>query len=113
MTETNKIIEQTERLLAAATPGVWVAIADDGETYAHLDIGGEWASDPTRGEGARILPADAALIAHAPTALRKLIDEVHRLRRQVAKLKFDATTQPNADWERNATPAAPRSSCAQ
>ena len=78
MTETNKIIEQTERLLAAATQGKLHA----DEQY-HSEDG--WSV--TVGEclvpdviAKNMIEEDAQLIAHAPTALRKLIDEVKRLR---------------------------------
>ena len=72
LTETNKIIEQTERLLAAATQGEW-----------HLDSDGDVSSVFPEGQVAGIaeqmIESNANLIAHAPTALRALVDEVKRL----------------------------------
>lgn len=91
MTEMNKLIEDTERLLAAADPAPWKIHP----TYS-TNVYTEWRKVAGCERG-----TDAALIAHAPAALRALVDEVKRLRNQVAKLEFERTPQPNADWERN------------
>ena len=90
MTEINKLIEQTELLLAAATQGEW---------SVHGGYGGDVWIAITDGQTRDATEADLDIMNYAPTALRVLIDEVHRLRQQVAQLEFDATTQPNADWQ--------------
>lgn len=87
-TDINKLIEDTERLLAAAGTGPC-------EMVIRNDGAGPFADF-------KYLP-QSFLFNAAPTALRELINEVYRLRQQVAKLEFDATTQPNADWEPDRT----------
>lgn len=96
-TDINKLIEDTERLLAAAATGPF-------------EVKPSFICEPTsyllRNDelGAVVdcrMEPDARLFAAAPAALRALVDEVKRLRQQVAKLGFDAITQPNADWEPN------------
>ncbi len=102
MTEINKLIEETERLLAAATPGPWGVEKYDDPSRLNVLVTGPRATWKAQ----EVYPPDAALMAAAPTALRALVDEVYRLRRQVAQLEFDATTQPNADWQPNSKTVA-------
>lgn len=91
MTEMNKLIEDTERLLAAAESGPWT-VHTTYRTNVYTEL--RKVAGCERG-------TDAQLIAAAPTTLRALVDEVKRLRNQVADLEFDRTKQTNADWERN------------
>ena len=103
MTEINKIIEEAERLLAEATPGRLTVVprqhTSSPTTYRvyseHDDLVLRALTEP-----------DARLFAAAPAALRALVDEVERLRKQVAQLEFDRTAQPNADWEPNSKTVA-------
>lgn len=98
MTEVNKIIEETERLLAAGTQGDIRPARHD--TSWGVESVFAWV-------GHEMSEPDARLFAAAPTALRALVDEVHRLRKQVVQLEFDRTTQPNADWQPNSKTVAP------
>lgn len=90
MADINKLIEETERLLAAAT-------------QAHIrpaQRGASWGvKRPSAWVGHHMSEPDAHLFAAAPAALRALVDEVKRLRQQVVNLTCDRTAQPNADWE--------------
>lgn len=75
MTEINKLIEETERLLAAATQGEWsVCGGHGGEVWIQLADG--HTDDATE--------VDIDIMNSAPATLRALVDEVKRLRRQVA-----------------------------
>ncbi len=108
MTDLTKLIGETERLLAAATPAPWsvdtitgwdspdfgvddhVAISRgiDGPNGVGLNTGEEYQM---------YSEADAALIAHAPTALRALVDEVQGLQHSLADamLQIDALQGSN------------------
>lgn len=78
-----------EARLASATPGPWVRI---GQYVAAPTIGCNCAAPPEYGHepncGAEPIAQagdnDADLIAHAPTDLRALLDEVERLRATIA-----------------------------
>jgi len=71
MADINKLIEQTELLLAAATPGEW---------HVHGGHGGEVWIQVTDGQTCDATGTDIEIMSSAPTALRALIDEVKRTR---------------------------------
>lgn len=95
MTDINELIEETERLLAAATRGK-IRVT---HTLDQSSAGSDLRNENHVVIGTDLSDEDARLFAAAPAALRALMAEVERQRQQIAKLQFDASPQPNADWE--------------
>lgn len=81
-----KLLEDTDRLLEAATPGPLTAELDAHDEDYWSVLKGKWPIAEQLNAG------DAALIVHAPTALRQLVDEVRRLR---AEIKLATELQVN------------------
>ena len=76
------MVDELERLLAAATPGEWNIIA---ATFS--DENGDVRYE-VEGEGVKhILKADAALIAAARNSLPAILTEIRELRAENARLR--------------------------
>jgi hypothetical protein len=93
------LLEQIKEALANATPGPWrwqPAGVREGDGYRdHIivkEVLRSFGQDMRHGPGCRVLRTgedigydDAELIAHAPSWLKCLVDEVERLRRLVGE----------------------------
>jgi hypothetical protein len=80
-------LDHLRRLLASATPGLWETARDP---YRVHDAEGEAIADTWS-------PSDAALIAALRNAAPTLIDEVERLRAEVARIREAADVAPEDD----------------
>ena len=100
-----------EARLASATPGPWVRI---GQYVAAPTIGCNCAAPPEYGHepycGAEPIAQagdnDADLIAHAPTDLRALLDEVDRLRATIAAVEALAEEWSTATCQTDGAPCS-------
>ena len=89
MADINKLITETERLLAEATPGPW-GTSPQASLRTRQMACVRAVREPGRGYmiAEEATEPDAALMAAAPAALRALIDEVKRLQASCNRLKI-------------------------